>query len=68
VEEATEDRPASDPLLGEAGDGVAGAGRAKFAAAMGPPSVVVPGILGHDQPQMPLAEDQHPAGDLGPGG
>jgi hypothetical protein len=35
---------------------------------MGSPSVVVPDILGQDQPQMPLAEDQHPVGDLGPGG
>jgi hypothetical protein len=25
-------------------------------------------ILGQDRPQMPLAEDEHPVGDLGPGG
>jgi hypothetical protein len=25
-------------------------------------------VLGQDRPQMPLAEDQHPVGDLGPGG
>jgi hypothetical protein len=25
-------------------------------------------VLGQDRPQMPLAEDQHPVGDLRPGG
>jgi hypothetical protein len=25
-------------------------------------------ILGQDRPQMPLAEDEHPVGDLGTGG
>jgi hypothetical protein len=35
---------------------------------MGPPSVVVPGILGQDRPQVSFAEDQHPAGHLRPGG
>jgi hypothetical protein len=25
-------------------------------------------VLGQDQPQVPFAEDQHPVGDLGPGG
>ncbi len=32
------------------------------------PSVVVALILRQDQLQMPLAEDQHPVGDLCPGG
>ena len=35
---------------------------------MGAPSVVVGLVLGQDRPQMPLAEDQHPVGDLRPGG
>ena len=35
---------------------------------MGPPSVVVGHILGQDRLQMSLAEDQHPVGDLRPGG
>ena len=35
---------------------------------MGPPSVVVGRVLGQDRPQVPLAEDEHPVGDLGPGG
>jgi hypothetical protein len=35
---------------------------------MGAPSVVVSLVLGQDQQQMPLAEDQHPVGNLGPGG
>jgi hypothetical protein len=35
---------------------------------MGPPSVVMGLILGRDRPQMPLAEDEHPVGDLGAGG
>ena len=35
---------------------------------MRPSSVVVGLVLGQDRPQMPLAEDEHPVGDLGPGG
>ena len=35
---------------------------------MGTTSVVMGLVLGQDRPQMPLAEDQHPVGDLGPGG
>ena len=35
---------------------------------MGAPPVVMALILGQDRPQMPLAEDEHPVGDLGPGG
>jgi len=68
VEEAAEDGPALDPLLGEVGDGVVGPGRAEFAAAVGSLSVVVPGIPGEDRPQVPFTEDQHPVGDLVPGG
>jgi hypothetical protein len=45
---------------------VAGPGRVELAAAMGT-SVVMGLVLGQDRPQMPLAEDQHPVGDLGPG-
>jgi hypothetical protein len=37
-------------------------------AAMGAPSVVVSLVLGQDQQQMPLAEDQHAVGNFGPGG
>jgi hypothetical protein len=32
---------------------------------MGAPSVVVALVIRQDQLQMPLAEDQHPVGDLG---
>src|ERR1700745_2018335 len=39
-----------------------------MAAAMGSPPVVMALILGQDRPQMPLAEDEHLVGDLGPGG
>jgi len=28
----------------------------------------VPGVPGENRPQVPFAEDQHPVGDLGPGG
>ena len=48
MEETAEDGLAPDPLPGEVSDGVAGPGRAESAAAMGPPSVVVPDILGQD--------------------
>ena len=57
-----------DPLLGEVGGGFAGPGRAELAAARGSSSVVVPGMLGEDRPQVAFTEDQHPIGDLGPGG
>ena len=42
-----------------------GLGRAQLPAAMGPSSIVAPGALGQDRPQMPFAEDQHPVGDFG---
>ena len=38
------------------------------AAAMRASSVVVSLILRQDRPQMPLAENDHPVSDLGPGG
>jgi hypothetical protein len=50
----------------EVGNSVAGAGGA--GGCDGPPSAVVGLVLGQDRPQMPLAEDQHPVGDLRPGG
>src|ERR1039458_9159331 len=53
---------------GRGGAGRGGGGRAQLAAAMRAASVVVSLILGQDRPQMPLAEDQHPVSDLGPGG
>jgi len=42
--------------------------RAQQVAAVGSSSVVVPGVLGQDAAQVAFAEDQHPVGDLGPGG
>ena len=45
-----------------------GPGRAELAAAMRAPSVVMALVLDQDRPQMPFAEDQHPVGDLRPGG
>ncbi len=65
---AAENGAALDLLLGEAGGRVAGPGRAELAAAMGSPSVVVGLVLGQDQPQMPLPDDQHPVCGLCPGG
>jgi hypothetical protein len=65
--EAAEDGPTLDPLPGEVSDGEAGPGRAELAAAVGAP-VVVPGVLSQDGPQVAFAEDQHPVGDLRPGG
>ena len=35
---------------------------------MGSPPVVVGLVLGQDRPQLPLADDQHPVSDFGPGG
>ena len=45
-----------------------GPGWAELATAMGPSSVVVGLVLGQNRPQMPLTEDHHPVGDLGPDG
>jgi len=68
VDETAEDGTALDTLPGQVRDRVIGPRRAELAAAMWPPSVVVGGVLGQDRPQVPLAEDQHAVGDLGPGG
>ena len=35
---------------------------------VGASSVVVPGVLGQNAAQVALTEDEHPVGDLGPGG
>ena len=56
-----------DPLLEEVNGRVVWPGRAELAAAMRAAPVVVGLALGQDRPQMPLAEDQHLVGDLGPG-
>jgi len=60
--------PAPDPLLGEVGGGVVRPGWAELAAAVGSSSVVVGLVLGKDTAQVAFAEDEHPVGDLGPGG
>ena len=67
VDEGAKDRPPLDPLMGEVRNRVIGPGRAELAAAMGPPPVVIGLVLGQDRRQVPLAEDQHPVGDLRPG-
>jgi hypothetical protein len=68
ADEAAEDGSTLDPVLGEVRGRVVGPGRAELPAAMGPPAVVVGRVLIQDRPQMPLAEDQHLVGELGPGG
>jgi hypothetical protein len=65
---AAKDGPALDPLLRRVRDRVIGSRRAELAAAMGTASVVMGLVLGQDRPQMLPAEDQHPVGDLSPGG
>jgi hypothetical protein len=47
---------------------VIGPGREELAASVRSSSVVVPGVLGQDCLEVSFAEDQHPVGDLGPGG
>jgi hypothetical protein len=47
---------------------VVGARRVQLAAAVGSASVVMGLVLGQDRAHVPLTEDQHPVGDLGPGG
>jgi hypothetical protein len=68
VDQATEDWPTLDPLLGKVDDRVVGPGRAELAAAMGTPTVVLALVPGQDSPQVPLAEKEHPVGDLCPDG
>src|ERR1019366_2575866 len=48
--------------------GRGGGGRAELAAAVRASSVVVGLVLGHHDAQVSFADDQHPVGDLGPGG
>ena len=68
ADEAAEYGPTLDALPGQVRDRVIWPGRAEVPAAMGSPSVVVGLVLGQDRLQMPLTEDEHPVGDLGPGG
>jgi hypothetical protein len=68
VEEAAEDGPALDSFLGEIGDGVVGPGWLELERAVRSSPIVVPSIPGHHAAQVSFAEDQHPVGDLSPGG
>ena len=68
VDEPAQDEPALGPLVGEVRDRVIGPRRAELTAAMGSSPVVMGLVPGEDCAQMPFAEDQHPVGDLGPGG
>ena len=52
----------------ETGDRAVRLGRPELPAAVGAAPAVVGRVVGQDCSQMPIAEDQHPAGDLGPGG
>ncbi len=62
----TSDRTASDPFLGQVGDGVVGPWRLKVATAIGASSVVVRDIFDQDGTEAPFTEDHNPVGDLGP--
>ena len=64
VDEAAEYGSARDPLSREVGDGIAGPGRVQLTVAVGPPSVVVPGILAQDAAQVSHADDQHSVGSV----
>jgi hypothetical protein len=64
VDEATEDGPTLDSRLGKVRDRVIGPGRAELAAAVRAPPVVMGLVVGQDRPEMPLAEDEPPAGEL----
>jgi len=64
VDEAAGHGAPLDPLVGEVGGGVAGAGGA-WRLRLGPSLVAVGLVFGQDRPQVPFATDQHPVGDLG---
>ncbi|HEY6315164.1 MAG TPA: hypothetical protein VIY52_30775 [Streptosporangiaceae bacterium] len=68
MDQAAEDAPTLDAFQRQLRDGVIWPERVELAAAMRSPSVVVGFILSWDQPEMAFAEDEHPVGDLGPGG
>ena len=50
------------------GPAIGWSGREELTAAMGSSSVVVGLVLSQDRPQVAVTEDQHPVGDLRPGG
>ena len=54
--------------MGKVRDRVMGPGRRELAAAVRSPPFGVGLVLGQDRLQMPLSEDEHPVGDLCPGG
>jgi hypothetical protein len=51
--------------MAEVRHGVGRSGRAKFAGAMRPSTVVVPNVLREHHTQVPLAEDQYTVGEFG---
>src|SRR5580704_5316793 len=52
----------------ETGNRVVGPWWLELEGAVRSSPVVVPGIFGHHAAQVPFADDQHPVGDLRPGG
>jgi len=65
VDETAEDRSASDRAVNWLGYRCLRAWRAQLQRSMWPLLVVVQRVLVKDTAQVPLAEDQHPIGDLG---
>jgi len=42
--------------------------RTELATSVGSPPIVMGRVFAQNRPQVPSAEDEHPVGDLGPGG
>jgi hypothetical protein len=65
---AAEHRSASDLLGWFGGDRVVGSRWSELPGPVRAVAVVVPGVFGQHPAEMAFAEDQHPVGQLGPGG
>jgi hypothetical protein len=63
VDQASEDRSASDPPLVKVRGGMIGAGWEKSLRPMWSPTILMGAVLGKDGPQVPLTEDQDAVGE-----
>src|SRR4029453_7289954 len=68
VDQSSQYRSASDPVVVTVRGGVMGARRDKLQCSVRPAAVVVGAVLGEDGPQVAFAEDQDAVSELGSNG
>jgi hypothetical protein len=68
VDQSSQYRSASDPVVVTVRGGVIGARRDTLQCSVRPAAVVVGAVLAEDGPQVPFAEDQDAVGEFGPDG